>query len=135
MSMPIETIFSLKLILFSFTLVVMGSSPTLKKPFTKPRKPARKSSSAPSANPSRVYKSKIAEEVLEAERKGANLEELLPMIRMQKSRPAVLKGDVDNALMVCGQVDDIMDDIPTIKEAVDSIIREAKEVYEKIRYA
>jgi len=86
-------------------------------------------------NPSRVYKSKVAEEVLEAERKGASLEELLPMIRGDRSRPAVLEGDVENAIMACGQVAGIIDDIPTIKEVVDAIISEAKEVYEKIKYA
>lgn len=86
-------------------------------------------------NPSRVFKNKAADRVLEAEGQGANLEELLPLIRGDKSRAAVAQGDLDNGIIACGQVAGIMDDIPTIKEAVDCIINGAKEVYEKIGYA
>ena len=84
-------------------------------------------------NPSRVFKNKAVDTVLEAERQGANLEELLPLIRGDKSRVAIERGDLDNGIIACGQIAGIMDDIPTVKEAVDCIINGAKEVYEKIK--
>jgi nitronate monooxygenase len=86
------------------------------------------------SNPSRVFKNKAVDTVLEAERQGANLEELLPLIRGDKSRVAIERGDLDNGIIACGQIAGIMDDIPTVKEAVDCIINGAKEVYEKINY-
>ncbi|MFC1886273.1 NAD(P)H-dependent flavin oxidoreductase [Thermodesulfobacteriota bacterium] len=85
-------------------------------------------------NPSRVFKNKAAERVLEAESQGANLEELMPLIRGDKSRAAIQAGDLDNGIIACGQVTGIMNDIPTIKEAVDCIINGAREVYDKINF-
>jgi nitronate monooxygenase len=45
---------------------------------------------------------------------------------------AMEAGDVENALLACGQVVGLVRDIPTIKELVESIMSETTAVYEKL---
>lgn len=84
-------------------------------------------------SPSRVLKNKIAEEILEMERKGTNLEELLPLIGGDRVRAAMAKGDIENGIIACGQVVGLLKDVPSIKEVVDSIINGAKEICGKLK--
>jgi len=86
-------------------------------------------------NPSRVLRNKLADEILEAEGKGANLEELLPMIRGDRARAAMARGDIDDGIVSCGQVAGLIEDAPSIKEVVDTIISGAKEICEKLKLA
>jgi len=84
-------------------------------------------------SPSRVLKNKLTEEILEMERKGTNLEEMLPMISGDRSRAAQARGDIDEGVIGCGQVVGLIEDLPSIKEVVDSIIAGAKEICEKLK--
>jgi len=77
-------------------------------------------------NPERVVATDFARRVLEMEEKGTTLEELLPMIDGRRQKRALDKGDVDKAMIPCGQVVGLIDDLPTIKEIIDDIIKEAK---------
>jgi len=78
--------------------------------------------------PVRVLRNETAAQVLEMEQKGATLEDLIPLIAGTERADAMAKGDVQRGMMACGQVVGLIHDVPTVKEVVDSIINEAKEI-------
>ena len=83
-------------------------------------------------DPTRVFHNKMADEVLERERQGATLDDLIPLIAGATAREAWSNGDVSQGLTGCGQVVGILHDIPTVKEAVDSIINGAKDIVDRL---
>ena len=83
-------------------------------------------------DPMRVLRTELILKVQELEERGATLEELLPVVSGEKSLNAISAGDVDNSLLACGQVVGLIHDIPTVKEAVDSIINGALEIEERL---
>lgn len=80
----------------------------------------------------RVLKNPWAEKILEMEKKGATLEELLPFIGGRKAAPAWVDGN-EEAVFACGQVVGRTKETLSIKELVDKIMTEAEEVREKIK--
>ena len=83
-------------------------------------------------NPERVVATDFARRILEMEDKGTTLEELLPMIDGRRQKQALDKGETDQAMIPCGQVVGLMDDIPTVKEIIDDIIREASKTGKRL---
>ncbi len=83
-------------------------------------------------NPSRVLRNKLVDEILAMESRGTTLEELLPLIRGDRARAAMAARDIDYGIIACGQVVGLIDDEPTIKEVVDSIISGAREIQKKL---
>jgi len=82
--------------------------------------------------PIRVLRNETAEEVLEKEKQGATLEDLIPLIAGATAREAWAKGDVAHGLLACGQVVGLVHEIPTIKEVVESIISGAQQILERL---
>jgi NAD(P)H-dependent flavin oxidoreductase YrpB (nitropropane dioxygenase family) len=78
-------------------------------------------------NPSRVLKTSWSEKILEAESRGATLEELAPLIGGGVSRTGWRDGSVEQGMYPAGQVIGRIHDVPTMRELVDRIIAEATE--------
>jgi nitronate monooxygenase len=76
---------------------------------------------------SRVAKNAVALQVLEAEQKGATLEELLPLLSGTRAARVYTDGDVDGGIWSCGQSVGLIHDVPTVKELMEEIVRQAKE--------
>ena len=83
-------------------------------------------------DPIRVLRNETVEEVLEKEKQGATLEDLIPYIAGATARDAWAKGDVAHGMTSCGQVVGIIRDIPSVKEVVDSIIGGAQQILERL---
>lgn len=83
-------------------------------------------------NPERVVATDFARRILEMEEKGTTLEELLPLIDGRRQKQALDKGAADEAIIPCGQVVGLIDDLPTIKEIIDGIIREARTIGKRL---
>ena len=83
-------------------------------------------------NESRVVRTEQTQKILEMEQKGATLEELLPMISGERARNALERGDFSNANMSVGQVVGLIHDVPTVKEIIDSIVKEAKVIMQRL---
>lgn len=83
-------------------------------------------------DPMRVLRTELVMKIQQLEEKGATLEDLVPLISGEKSRQAMSVGDVDNSLLPCGQVVGLIHDISTMKEIIDSIIKEAIAVDERL---
>ncbi|MFC4767027.1 NAD(P)H-dependent flavin oxidoreductase [Effusibacillus consociatus] len=75
---------------------------------------------------SRVARNAVALEVMELEKRGTSLEELLPLITGARSVRVYNEGDVDAGIWSCGQSVGLIRDIPTVREIVERIVAEAK---------
>jgi NAD(P)H-dependent flavin oxidoreductase YrpB (nitropropane dioxygenase family) len=75
-------------------------------------------------NAARVMKTEFSQRVLEMEEKGASLEQLLPLISGDRGERSYISGDINDAVIACGQVVGLIHDLPTIKEIIDGIINE-----------
>jgi NAD(P)H-dependent flavin oxidoreductase YrpB (nitropropane dioxygenase family) len=84
------------------------------------------------SDPMRALRNKLTTEVEELEDKGALPEQIIPMLAGQRTLKAMEAGDVENALLACGQIVGLVHDIPTVKELAESIMSEATAVYEQL---
>lgn len=78
-------------------------------------------------NMMRVADNDTARECLELESRGVTLQELLGAISGARGRNAQAKGDPEGGIFVVGQAIGLIEDIPTVKEFIDSMVAEAKE--------
>ena len=79
-------------------------------------------------NTMRVLRTPTAEKVLELEKQGADIHQLEALISGRAGLGLIESGDVDNGLLSVGQVAGLVHDIPTVKELIDRIVKEAKGV-------
>jgi nitronate monooxygenase len=80
----------------------------------------------------RAIKNKIVEEVLAVEAKCGGLEQLIPLISGQRVKEAWEMGNVDNAPMMMGQSVGFVKDIPTCKDLIERIVKEAGSDIERV---
>ncbi len=79
-------------------------------------------------NTMRMMRNATADKVLELENQGADIHQLEKLISGKAGLGLLESGDVDNGLVSVGQVVGLINDVPTVKEVVDRIISEAREV-------
>ncbi len=75
----------------------------------------------------RGLKTKVIDEICSIEERGGGFEELIPLLSGQRIREAWEKGDVDYAPLMVGQSIGLIHDIPTCRELLDRMAREASE--------
>jgi nitronate monooxygenase len=83
-------------------------------------------------NTSRVVRTPYTEKIAEMEKKGATLEELLPLLSGQRGRRAYDTGDFSQATISVGQTVGLIHDIPSAKEIIDRIISEAQVIMQRL---
>jgi len=71
--------------------------------------------------------SKVIQEIIAIEEKGGGLEELIPLMSGDRIKKAWETGDVDHAPLMVGQSIGLIKDIPTCKELLENMAREAVE--------
>jgi len=84
-------------------------------------------------NPMRVLRTRLCMDVCAMEEKGATLEEILPLFSGEKSRQAMLSGDIDNSILACGQVVGLINEISPIQEIMNRLVNESHKINEEIR--
>jgi nitronate monooxygenase len=82
-------------------------------------------------NPSRLAKNTVADKVIEMEKRGATLEEMLPVISRQ-GPDVVDTGSMEEGLVSMGQSVGLVHDVPAVKELVDRIVEEALSARERL---
>jgi len=82
--------------------------------------------------PMRVIKNKPAEKAMEMDKRGASLEELLTVISGALGRKAWLEGDIDAGVVSLGMVVGRIHEILSVKEVIDGIIEEAKDICKRL---
>ncbi len=83
-------------------------------------------------NTHRVLRSKVTEELLKMEARGASLEEMLPIIGGDASKRVALEGDLDAGQALAGEAVGLIHDIPTVKELIDRIVGEARVIAQRL---
>jgi len=83
-------------------------------------------------NTMRALSNPTAEKVLELEKQGADIHRLERFISGSEGLKLLESGDVDNGLLSVGQIVGLVHDIPTVKELIGRIIKEAEEVVSSI---
>ena len=79
-------------------------------------------------DPSRVLHTDLVSKVEELEKQGASKEELLPLVAGDRSLQLLKKGDIENAFLACGQVIGLVREISTVKEIIDEIVMNSREI-------
>lgn len=80
----------------------------------------------------RAIKNKCALDILEAEKKGASLQELAPFLTGERCRVAWDTGDIDVAPMMMGQSLGRIYDIKSCREIIEGMAKEAQEQLARI---
>ena len=83
-------------------------------------------------NTERVLRNATAEKVVEMENRSATLEELASLLSGKRGLELYETGALDRGLVACGQVIGLVRDIPTVKELIERIIKEAEDVISNI---
>ncbi|KAL9012048.1 MAG: hypothetical protein Q9173_003158 [Seirophora scorigena] len=80
-------------------------------------------------NTSRLFSNKVAREAVKVERESESgkFEDVAPYVSGKRGREVFLNGDVDYGVWTAGQVIGLIHDIPTCKELVERIEKEAEE--------
>lgn len=82
-------------------------------------------------NTERVLKNTVSEKVFEMERNGTTIDEIAPLVSGERGREMLQTGNIDLGILTTGQVVGLIRNLPTVKELIDSIIREATEIIQE----
>jgi nitronate monooxygenase len=83
-------------------------------------------------NAARVIKNEAAQKTLAMEERGASLEELLTVVSGQMGQKALKEGDLEGAIIACGQCVGLVHEVKSVKEVIDEIIASAKSILENL---
>jgi len=83
-------------------------------------------------NPARCVNNKLVEDVLEAESKGASLDEILALVIGGRGKVSYESGDPEIAPIACGQVAGLIHEIKPVADVVNDIINEACELHDRL---
>lgn len=78
-------------------------------------------------NTARVYKNKVAVEVVEKEKQGCKFEDIRHLVSGERGRQVYVNGDIDAGIWTCGISVGLIHDVPSSQELVQRIGREAEE--------
>ncbi|MBY8991897.1 MAG: nitronate monooxygenase [Candidatus Lokiarchaeota archaeon] len=84
-------------------------------------------------NTHRVWRNQAAEKIIELESKKAPLQEIIQVASGQNARKMYIEGDITAGMVSCGQGVGLVKDIPTVKELLDRIMKEAEEVIQRLK--
>ncbi|RME30050.1 MAG: nitronate monooxygenase [Deltaproteobacteria bacterium] len=76
------------------------------------------------AIPVRMMKNPFFQKIVEAEDRGASREELLQILGEGRPRRGMFEGDIDDGVLEIGQVVAMIDDLPTCRQVIDSMMEE-----------
>lgn len=79
-------------------------------------------------NTARVAKNSVAVQAIEMERDGKTIQEIGPLVSGQRGKVVYETGDLDHGVWSAGMVQGLIHDVPTVKEMIDRMIREAFEI-------
>lgn len=77
-------------------------------------------------SPVRCVRNKLAEKILDAEKRCASLDELFKLIGEGRSRRATMEGDIEEGTIYCGQIAGLISELKSAKEVITEIIEGAR---------
>jgi nitronate monooxygenase len=83
-------------------------------------------------NSARIYRNSVAEEIIAMEARGnMTIEELAPLVSGARGKSVYETGDIEAGVWSAGMVAGLIHDIPTVRELVSRIVKEAEEIIRK----
>lgn len=82
--------------------------------------------------PTRSVKNRLTDQIVEMEKRGASVEELLKTIGSGRSRRATLDGDVEDGTIYCGQIAGMIRGLKSVDEVITEIIEGAEGLVKKL---
>ncbi len=79
-------------------------------------------------NTARVARNAVSQQVVAIEREGRPFEDVAELVRGVRGREGLTSGDTDYGIWSAGMVQGIIHDVPTVKELIDRIVREAEAI-------
>ncbi len=83
-------------------------------------------------NTHRALRSKVTEELLKLEARGASSEEMAHVLRGDSSRSVTRDGDPGAGVAFAGEAVGLIHDIPTVKELIDRMVNEAEVITQRL---
>jgi nitronate monooxygenase len=83
-------------------------------------------------NTHRMWRNKATEKILELESQKATLEQIVQAASGQNAEKMYREGDLNAGMVSCGQGVGLVQDIPTVKDLLDRIMKEAEETIQKL---
>jgi len=84
-------------------------------------------------NPVRCIKNKLADECLAIEAEGADFEKIINTVAGGKGQVAYDNGDPDGAPIACGQIAGLIDEIKSVRQVIDDILKEADQLLARLK--
>jgi len=80
----------------------------------------------------RVRRNEAAEKVLEMEKRGADIFELLTYIGGEALQKVLFEGDVDAGVVACGPVAGLIKDVPSVKQIIDRMVKQGQDIVKSL---
>ncbi|NVM44247.1 MAG: nitronate monooxygenase [Candidatus Lokiarchaeota archaeon] len=84
-------------------------------------------------NTHRMWRNKAAQQIIDLEAQKAPLETIIQAASGQKAEKMYKEGDIDAGMVSCGQGVGLIKDVPTVKELLDRMMKEAEEVISRLQ--
>jgi nitronate monooxygenase len=81
-------------------------------------------------NTARVFKNSVADAVVEIEARPGptDFKDLAPLVAGERGKKVISEGTMDHGIWSAGQVMGLIDDVPTVRELVERIVRDAEAI-------
>lgn len=80
----------------------------------------------------RVRRNEAAEKVLEMEKRGADIFELLTYIGGEALQKVLFEGDIDAGVVACGPVVGLINDVPSVKQIIDRMVKQGQDIVKEL---
>jgi len=80
----------------------------------------------------RVRRNEAAEKVLEMEKRGADIFELLTYIGGEALQKVLFEGELDAGVVACGPVAGLINDIPSVKQIIDRMVKQGQDIVKSL---
>ena len=80
----------------------------------------------------RVRRNAAAEKVLEMEKRGADIFELLTYIGGEALQKVLFEGEVEAGVVACGPVVGLINDVPSVKQIIDRMVKQGQDIVKSL---
>jgi nitronate monooxygenase len=80
----------------------------------------------------RVRRNEAAEKVLEMEKRGADIFELLTYIGGDALQKVLFEGEVDAGVVACGPVAGLINDVPSVKQIIERMVKQGQDIVKRL---
>ena len=80
----------------------------------------------------RVRRNEAAEKVLEMEKRGADIFELLTYIGGEALQKVLFEGEVEAGVVACGPVAGLIKDVPSVKQIIDRMVKQGQDIVKRL---